>query len=424
MKKIWLFNHYAVPPQYYPLARTEYFAKFLDLSGFETKVFSASTAHNSDVNLIKDGRSFREENVDGIDHVYLRSSNYKSNGLDRIINMLQYTWGLFRNHSKFEKPDLIFASSVHPLTCYAGIRIARKYKIPCVIEIADLWPETLVEFGFLKRRSFIAQALYKLEKYLYRHADAIVFTMEGGAQYITEMKWDQANGGPVDLEKVFHINNGIDLALYHENREKYIVEDEDLNNRELFKVVYTGSLGFANEVGGLITVAEHLQDHKDIKLLVWGDGDHRKGLEKEAESKKLNNIAFKGKVDKKYIPHILSQSDVNIFFIKNNPLYRFGLSLNKLFDYLASGKPIISNYKEGYSILEKNHCGFYADHSSEESFVYESMANRIVELKEMQKTDYLSYQSICDNSKRTAQEYDFSVLTDKLISVFERVGVK
>lgn len=423
MKIIWLFNHYAVPPKYYPLARTEYFAKYLNLAGFRTQVFSASTAHNSEVNLISDHRKYREENVDGIDHIYLKTRNYKGNGKDRIVNMLQYTWGLFRQHKQFEKPDLIFASSVHPLTCLAGIRIAKKYKIPCVIEIADLWPETLVEFGFISRRSLVARVLYMLEKYLYKKADSIVFTMEGGAQYIREMKWDTSNGGPVDLSKVFHINNGIDLELYNRNREIYVIEDEDIEHENTFKVVYTGSLGFANEVEGLVDIADNLSDHKDLKILVWGDGESRKVLEEQAKEKKLKNIVFKGKVSKNYIPYILSRSDVNLFFIKNIPLYRFGLSLNKMFDYLASGKPIVSNYQEGYSVIARNQCGLYAESSSDKKAVLNSMAQKILALKTMKDEYKECYEQFCKNASDVAKQYDFAVLTDKLIKIFERVGL-
>ena len=87
---IWLINHYAVPPQYYPLARPTDFARNLMAMGHQVTIFAASTVHNSDRNLIDDGRVFREETVDGVRYVYVRCRDYQGNGLKRILNTCEF----------------------------------------------------------------------------------------------------------------------------------------------------------------------------------------------------------------------------------------------------------------------------------------------------------------------------------------------
>ena len=92
--KIWLINHYAVPPKYYPLARQTYFAKHLMAMGHEVTIFAASTVHNSDMNLITDNSPWREETVDGVHYVYIKCKGYHGSGLKRVYNICEFAWKL------------------------------------------------------------------------------------------------------------------------------------------------------------------------------------------------------------------------------------------------------------------------------------------------------------------------------------------
>ena len=91
--RIWLINHFAVPIKYYPLARTTNFAKHLIRAGHEVKIFCASSVHNSDMNLIKDGSRYKEETVDGIPYIYVCARSYKTK-IQRVFNMLDFAWNL------------------------------------------------------------------------------------------------------------------------------------------------------------------------------------------------------------------------------------------------------------------------------------------------------------------------------------------
>lgn len=413
--KIWMLDQYAVPPIYYPIERPHKLCKNLVKMGHDVSIFAASSVHNSDKNLIEDGALYKEDFYDDVKYRYIKTRQYKGNGKDRVINILQYTKRLKKVCDKYEKPDVIIANSFHPLTCYIGIKLAKRYGIKCVSYIADLWPLTLLELGKVTEKNIIYKALYALEKWIYTKSDAIVFTMEGGKQYIIDQGWHKENGGPVDLSKVHHINNGVDIEEFDYNKEHYTFADDDLDDENSFKVVYTGSIGRANNIDELVKVAEVVKRKDErIKFLIYGNGTEKDRLEKYCIDNSINNIVFKGRVEKKYVPYILSKSDLNIILISNKNLVKNGLSLNKSFEYLASGKPVIVNNIVGYDYIESNCAGFLMKDSDVKNYV--EVIERII------KMDNKLYDCICKEARKTAYKYDYKILTSKLINVLEVVN--
>lgn len=409
---IWLINHYAVPTKYYPLARPENYARFLIAKGHNVTIFAASTVHNSNINLIDDGSLYREEFVDGIHYVYIRDCDYADNVKKRIINMFLFPNRLPKVCKHFDKPDVIISVSATPMACTMGLKLAKKYKCKGIAEVADLWPESFVAYGLIGEKNLMLKPMYAYEHRMYHKADAIIFTMEGGKDYLIQKKWDKANGGNIDLKKVYHINNGVDLAKFDNDVLCNPIKDEDLSNNELFKVIYTGAIRKANDLSILLEVSAKIDESgKKIVLLIYGDGEDRKHLEQEAKARKLKSIIFKGRIDKNQVPYVLSKADVCLLHWKPTPITKFGMSMNKSFEYLASGKPIISNSISGYDLIKKYDCGITADVSDANEYV-----NNIVRISDATEDEY---QRMCDNSRKAAQEYDFKKLTDRLLTIIE-----
>ncbi len=399
---IWLFNHYAVPPSLYPLARPYHFAKYLQKKGHKVTIFAASSVHLSDENLITDKRPVSARKIDGIRYVFLKARNYEGNGIRRILNFFDYTFRLFTQTGRFNRPDVIMATSVHPLTCVAGILLAKKYRCRCVVEIADLWPLTLVEYGAIKERQLITKLLYGLEHWIYQKADAVLFTMYGGKQYIVDQGWD----GDVSLDKIFYINNGVDLSAYRRQEQEEQYPDADLDRTDTFKVLYTGSMGKANAMYDILDAADRLKDREDIQFLLFGGGYLEEELKEYCRKKQITNVVFKGKVDKKYIPNILSKGDLNIMTGISDRVTDYGLSMNKMFDYMASGKPTVSNIRTNFDILEENRCGVSIKAGSPQE-----MADAVYGFYEMDREQYEGY---CSRASEAVRQYDFKNLTDEL----------
>ncbi|WP_394238245.1 glycosyltransferase family 4 protein [Niallia oryzisoli] len=414
-KNIWILNHYGTNMYRDQAGRHYWFAENLRKLGAKPTIFCASTFHNSNGKIDIGADKYASEQVNDIPFVFVKTPDYKGNGRSRIWNMVSFYRNLFpvaRHYAKrVGKPDVILASSVHPLTLIAGMKIAKKWGIPCVCEIRDLWPESIVAYGALKKNSILARLLYQGEKWIYKKADKLLFTMEGGKDYIVDQGWNQEKGGPIDLNKVHHINNGVDLETFEYNKEFHTVDDEDLNNENVFKVVYTGSIRKANNVRKMVEAAEYLQfkGHPNIQLLIYGDGTERAELETYCQYRELQNIKFKGFVEKNKIPYILSRSDLNIMHFEQNSLKRYGASLNKLFEYFASGNPTISDCEFGYDLIQKYQCGMVIDNANAKL-----LAEMIIHFSSMPKAEYSVY---CNNARVAAQDYDFTRLTGKLANL-------
>lgn len=407
---IWLINHYAVPPQYYPLARPTNFAKHLMEMGHTVTIFAASTVHNSVPmkNLISDASSYREETVDGVSYVYINCKNYAGSGIKRIYNMCQFAWKLPGICKKYPKPDAIVATSIPPMSCAMGIHLAHKYKCKGIAEIADLWPESLIDYGMAGPKNPIVIALRLLEKWIYKKAHAVVFTMEGAYDYIKEQKWESA----VPPSKVYCINNGVDLDTFNRNKEQFPLEDEDLYNPNLFKVVYTGSIRKVNNLGLLLDAAKQVCN-PNVRFLIWGDGDELESLKQRAVQENISNVCFKGRVQKAYVPYIVSKADLNIAHNNPSPLFRFGISFNKLFDYFAAGKPVLSDFPCPYNPAVQMRAGIGVDTPDASS-----IAQAVEYFVNLSSEDYQEY---CRNAAKAAEKYDFRALTQQLMDVIEAV---
>lgn len=401
---IWLINHYAVPTKYYPLARPATFAKYLMRMGHTVTIFAASTVHNSDKNLITDRKPYKDDVVDGIHYVYIRDCNYSGNGFKRILNMLLFPMRLPKVCKKYPKPDAIISTSVTPMACMKGIKLSKRYNCKGIAEIADLWPETFVAYGLMKKGNPILNLMYKYEKSIYKKANAIVFTMEGGKDYIIDKKWNADNGGPIDLSKVYNINNGVDLEDFEYNKAQYITQDKDFNETNRYIVVYTGSLRETNHVERIVESAKYLP--RSVSILIYGDGDMRACLEKQIKRSNLSNVKIKGRIDKKFIPYVLSKADLCVTDVYSDKLFRFGISPNKLFEYIASGTSILSCLPCNYDIIKKYDLGLTID-----ATCGEDIAKAILHLKEHRKSQ---------NKQITAEVKElisFESLTQKLVEV-------
>lgn len=268
-QNVWIWNHYATNTFYDQGGRHFWFAKYLKEEGYNPVIFCASTLHNSQQFIETYDKKYVENSIDGIPYVFIKAPNYKGNGKQRIKNMIAFYKNLFpvsKDYAlSYGKPDIILASSAHPLTAIAGIQIAKKFKVECICEVRDLWPESLIAYGFIKEKGILTRALQLGEKWIYKKADKIIFTMEGGKDYVIDKKWDEENGGPIHMGKIFHINNGVDLEIFQQNKLQNIIKDEDLDNKETFKIVYTGSIRLVNNLlpiiqAALLTVKTYVTD--------------------------------------------------------------------------------------------------------------------------------------------------------------------
>lgn len=420
-KNIWIMNHYAGDMLFDRGGRHYNFAKYLRRAGYAPVIFCANSKHGKAERYFETDVLWEERIAEEIDtpFVFVRARTYTGNGKQRVLNMIDF----YRNVKKAAKeyaaqhgkPDVIYASSVHPLTLVAGLQLAKQFGVKCVCEVRDLWPESLVVLSErLAKHTLFVRLLYRGERWIYRKADTLIFTFEGDYDYITERGWDK----DIPRSKVHYINNGVDLEQFDRNREDFRIDDPELNDPSTFKVVYTGAIRLANGVGMILDCAECLKDQPDIRFLIYGSGEDLESLREQKAARRLDNVSIKGQVGKQYIPYVLSRGDLNLlnYLPSAIRLFRFGSSQNKKFEYLASGRPLLENTKTAYDVVEQYHCGVCEQIEDGKSY-----AEAVLRMKSLTPE---AYQSYCANARRAAEDYDFKRLTDKLMAVIENIPEK
>lgn len=411
--KVWMFNNYNMLPEHGPMNRHYYFGKRLRELGHEPVVFVGSHPHNTDRQLIEGPKKYQVFQEEPFPWVLVKTVAYGKSRKKQIVSMFQY----YKNGkaaakhaaNRYGRPDVILGSSAHPLAALLAVRLGRKFGCRSVVEIRDLWPESIVALGVAGAHNPAVLALRRLEKWLYTQADAIVFTQEGAYDYILERGWEKE----VPRSKVYYVNNGVDLDLFYYNQEHFQWEEPDLEDPETFKIVYTGSVRKANGLVQLVECAEALRGEKKLKFLAYGTGGDLDELRKRCQQEGLTNLSFKGPVEKKYIPGILARCDATLlnYAPESVKLFRFGNSQNKLFEYLASGKPVLTNVKLSYNPADRRRCCYAAVSPDGEGY-----AAAVLTLYRLSPEEY---EEACRAAIKTAEEYDFKNLTEKLLKALE-----
>ncbi len=333
MKQVWILNHYAQEPGRAGGTRHFHFAQGLPEFGWRATLLAASVELNTGRQRLETGEKWRIDEIDGVPFLWVRTPLYRGNGAGRFGNMLAYSGRVLLRSTtrRLPRPDLVIGSSVHPFAAAAGLILARRHRVPFVFEVRDLWPQTLVDMGQLAEKALLVRFLRKLELFLYRRAAKIVVLLPKAAEYIVPLG--------IERSKIQWIPNGVDLGLFP------VSPPPERLPGEVFTLMYFGAHGHAN---GLDTVIEAMKLVREraggerIRLRLIGEGGMKSELENLARRHGLENVSFEGAVPKNQIAPLAAQADAFVIAVRDLPgLYRFGISMNKLFDYLAAGRPVL-----------------------------------------------------------------------------------
>jgi glycosyltransferase involved in cell wall biosynthesis len=331
--KILIINQYAVPTSQPGLTRHFMLARELVKRGHEATIMATSFNHVTRTETrLEDDENSKVETIDGVRFLWLRTPSYRGNSTARIKNMFMFAWRVWRSDviRLFGRPDIVIGSSPHLLASLAALRVAKRAGAPYVFEVRDLWPETLVHLGGMPRRHPVVVVLGWIERLLYLRANRIVTLLPAAQDYISQ------HGGSRD--KITWIPNGIDLSLQPAARGS----NQGIE-RGTFEVVYSGTHGFANALDSILDAAALLRNvtTPDIRFRFVGDGPAKENLEKRVREEGISNVSFQDAVPKDVVPLVLASADVLIATLKDKPLYGYGISLNKINDYMAAGIPIV-----------------------------------------------------------------------------------
>lgn len=347
--------------QYYPPEigaasnRISYFAQFLAKTGHTVSVLTS--APNYPEGKIYPGfqNRFSVKQENGVTvyrtRIFLTP---KANTLARLIHYLSFMVSSFITRRKIEKPDIIIATSPPLFTGLIGIIFKKLWRVPIILDIRDLWPESVESVGAVKNKKLLRQG-EKLAHWMYKSANRITATSPGIQKNLPESM----------QEKIIILPNGAELNLFGEGirnqdaRSAWMRKKWNLGGK--FAVLYTGNLGLAQAPEIFVKTAEILkQVQDDIVFLLVGSGVLLPKIEKEAREKNLTNIIFAGNQPRNRMPEFVAAANVCIIPYKKADTFRNTLP-SKMFDYMAGGKPIIINLKgEASELIAQAQCGLLA----------------------------------------------------------------
>lgn len=332
MLKIWFVNHFAVSPDQPGGTRHFDFAVELVKNGNEVCIFASdfSYQHRKYIKLPK-GKSFIVENFDGVKYIWVRAMSYQINNWRRALNMVSFAFNALRVGVGMDKPDLIVGSTPHLFAALSGYLLSVLKNTKFVLEVRDLWPQVLIDMGEADERSFMVKALRLLERFLYKRADKIIVLAGGSIKYLKRC------GVPED--KIIFIPNGIHRDHMRPTMGRDLARQKFCFDK--FTLVYSGAHGPANALQTILEGAKDLMDDRNIEFVLLGDGPEKNKLRRYAIEKKITNVRFLDPLPKNEIPDFLAAADVGVITLKNNDLFKYGVSPNKLFDYMASALPVI-----------------------------------------------------------------------------------
>lgn len=333
MKNVWILNHYAQEPSGAGGTRHYSLARHLKAFGWNATIVAASVDHQSGAQRLRASEQRRLDKYDDVPFLWLKTSSYSGNGGGRMLNMLQFAWQLVKPGAfkGIEKPDVIFASSVHLFTGLAGLYLAWRLKVPCIFEVRDLWPQTLVDMGRIRDKDLITRVLRVIEKFIYKHSERIVVLLPEAWRYIVPLG--------VSREKIIWLPNGVDLEGFK------LYPYERKSKEAPFELMYFGAHGQANGLSYILEAMHILKCRKVDKKIILrliGDGPLKSQLQNQAASLELRNVHFEESVKKSQIPELASRADAFVISVLDLPgLYKYGISMNKIYDYLAAGRPTL-----------------------------------------------------------------------------------
>lgn len=395
-KNIWIINQYCGSRIHGMNFRSWYFANEMKKEGFHPHIITASFSHLLQKLPDVKGR-FTFENVEGIDYTWVKVSKYTgSQSIGRVLVMIQFMLQLFLfPKKKLPKPDVIMVSSLSPFPVLNAFFWSRKYKAKLVFEVRDIWPLSLIEIGGMSTKHPLVLFFGWFEKFAYRKADKVISLLPNADEHML-------NRG-MKADKFMCIPNGFD-PMEMEKIQGLPKDFIDKIPKDKFIVGYTGSIGAANAMEYFIEASKLLKDHQDIHFIMVGKGQHRERLEKDAG----DNVSFLGAVDKNQVQSVLQYFDLCYIGWHNHSIYRFGISPNKVFDYMFSAKPILHSVKASNDIVDLAGAG-----KSVRPEDPKAIADAILELSKMEKTQLDTWG---ENGKTYVQEHHtYEQLTKKLL---------
>ncbi len=306
-------------------------ARYCMERGHRFTIVAGSLSYLSGEPFSKEKGLVSDQDVDGIRvlRAYIYPSLHRS-FFWRVVSFISFMFTSIWAALQVGRVDVVMGTSPPIFQAVSAWVISAIRRRPFLLEIRDLWPEFAIDMGVLKNPVLIALSRW-LERFLYARATHLLVNSPAYRDYLL--------GKGLPATKITLVPNGVDPEMFDPAARGEEVR-RSLGLDEKFVVAYAGALGQANDIATLLEAADRLRHEPGIHFLLVGDGKERTNLEGLAKQKELPNVTFTGSMPKSHMPNILAASDACVAILKDIPMFRTTYP-NKVFDYMAAGRPTI-----------------------------------------------------------------------------------
>lgn len=370
---IWIVDHYSSEPKHGGIQRQFDFANELSRRGYKTVIISSAFSHYTHSYITEKPIVFSHFAKNSY-YAYVHTTRYFTNGgLGRVRNMFSFMFSALKYRKIVEKhvgkPDVVIGASVHPLAWISAYRISRHYKVPFIAEVRDLWPEMWLLNGEKSNLDPMVIFFGTIEKWAYKKADKIIYSMLYGDRYISgKLGFPQS--------KIALIEQPMDCKKFDKNAVEKVdkVPDEIRKFTEnSFVCAFTGYFMEYEGVHVMLKAAKEFHDrHVPIKFLFIGSGAEEDKMRAYARENNLDNVLIHGRISKELIPAILRSCNICLAHCATEgkeESFKYGISKNKVNEYMYSGNPVIYGRDDEQDPVAKYGGGFVVKPFKAEQFV-------------------------------------------------------
>jgi glycosyltransferase involved in cell wall biosynthesis len=325
-------------------------ARELVTGGKQVTIFAAGRSHVTGRERVNGWGLYGTESFDGVSFVWLRTSSYRGNGWRRKVNMLTFMIAFLVVQTRYGSPDVIMGSTVHPFAALGAWIAARLRRVRYVLEIRDLWPQTLVDLGEMRVGSAGERLLRSIEAFLVTRASTVITVLPGMSDYLSSRG--------LRTDHVVYVPNGVRTSSAgppsaDSESEPVCVRDafatiQGMRDEGRFVIGYAGAFGFINRVDVIAqaaAIAEAMSPGR-VGLFLFGDGPERTKVETVAAGNAAVTVG--AAIPKRYVRKVLEALDATVLHLADTPVFRYGTSPNKLFDYMGAARPVIFACSSAY----------------------------------------------------------------------------
>ena len=368
-------NHYAGSPKMGMEFRPYYLSREWVKQGHSVRIVAGDYSHLRIENPHIQN-DFEESTIDGITYTWVRTGSYQGNGIARAKTMFHFVFCLWKRAkwiAKEWRPDVVITSSTYPLDTFAGQRIKKYADSILIHEVHDMWPITLLELGGMKKTNPFVVLMQIGENSFCKHSDFVVSLLCAADDYLVQ------HGMKPEKFKV--VTNGIVLDEWADP-SNLPQEHHDLLKRlhdeKKFIICFFGSITKSYAIDYLLRAYEMINNDK-VAIVIVGEGNQKKELQEMAG----DGVYFLPRISKEAIPTLMENIDCCYVGALHNDMFRFGISMNKLFDSMMSGKPILYAVDAPNDYIKEYSCGVSV--KAEDAGALADGINQILSLSESER---------------------------------------